>query len=95
MGNFEKFENQLIDSYESTLSIEGEEICKEIRSIYNNNIYLDTEKARSYCLFYTHPERKDIDKKLFDKCKNYLDNLRNHGNIKSQLKFMQKTRFKE
>ena len=95
MNNFEKFENQLISSYESTLAIEGEEICKEIDSIYNDNIYLNIEKARSYCLFYTHPERKDVDKKLFDKCKMYLHHLSCHYDIKSRLIFIQKSRFKE
>ena len=92
MGHFEKFEEQLLDSYESTLVAEGKEIFEEIRSIYINNIYLDIEKARSYCLFFTHPERKDIDKKLFDKCKKYLKDLRNYSNIKNSLEDISRLR---
>ena len=33
MDNFEKFENQLLISYESTLAVEGAEICKEVDSL--------------------------------------------------------------
>ena len=30
MDHFEKFEKQLLSSYESTLAVEGKEICEEI-----------------------------------------------------------------
>ena len=36
MDHFEKFENQLISSYESTLAAEGREICEEIDSMYGD-----------------------------------------------------------
>ena len=29
MSNFEKFEKQLLSSYESTLAVEGREICEK------------------------------------------------------------------
>ena len=45
MNHFEKFENQLISSYESTLAVEGEEICKEVDSILEDNDELLVEKA--------------------------------------------------
>ena len=38
MDPFEKFENQLLSSYESTLAVEGEEICKEVDSIFKKRI---------------------------------------------------------
>ena len=38
MDHFEKFENQLLSSYESTLAVEGEEICKEVDSILKKRI---------------------------------------------------------
>ena len=50
MDHFEKFENQLISSYESTLAAEGKEICEEIDSMYGDNDKLLVEKADTYCL---------------------------------------------
>ena len=47
----EKFENQLLNSYESTLAIEGEKICKEIDSMLGENDELLVEKANAYCSF--------------------------------------------
>ena len=37
MNHFEKFENQLLSSYESTLAVEGREICKEVDSILEDD----------------------------------------------------------
>ena len=37
MDQFEKFENQLISSYESTLAAEGKEICKEVDSLLQDD----------------------------------------------------------
>ena len=61
MDNFEKFENQLISSYESTLVVEGEEICKEVDSILGDNHEFLLEKAKAYCRFCTDSKRVDID----------------------------------
>ena len=72
MDHFEKFEEQLISSYKSTLAVEGEEICKEVESLNQDDYDLLIDKARAYCLFCTNPKRSDIDKNLFDKCKKYL-----------------------
>ena len=52
MDHFEKFENQLISSYESTLALEGEEICKEVDSSIQDDHKLLIKKARAYCLFF-------------------------------------------
>ena len=58
MDNFEKFENQLLSSYESTLAVEGREICKEVDSLNQDDHELLIEKAEAYCLFCTDPKRK-------------------------------------
>ena len=92
MSHFEKFENQLISSYESTLAVEGSEICKEVDSILSDDHELLIEKANSYCLFFTNPKRVDIDKNLFDKCKKFLDNLRDYRNIKYTLENISRSR---
>ena len=69
MDHFEKFEKQLISSYESTLAVEGREICKEVDSILEDDDELLVEKANGYCLFCTDPKRVDIDEKIVEKCK--------------------------
>ena len=61
MDHFEKFENQLISSYESTLAVEGREICKEVESLISDDDELLIEKANAYCLFCTDPKRVNID----------------------------------
>ena len=94
MNCFKKFENQLISSYESTLAIEGEQICKEVDSILGDNDYLLIEKANTYCLFCTNPKRFYIDAKLVERCKKYLDNMRNYRDIKYTLEIISKTRKK-
>ena len=98
MEYFEKFDNQLLSSYESTLAEEGTEICKEVDSLFQDNHKLLTEKANAYCLFYTDPKRVNIDEKLFDRCKKYLDDKRNYRDIKYTLENIsriKKKRFKE
>ena len=92
MSHFEKFENQLISSYESTLAVEGEEICKEVDSILEDNDELLVEKANAYCLFCTDPKRVNIDEKLFERCKKYLDDIRNYRDIKYTLENISRTR---
>ena len=86
MDHFEKFENQLRSSYESTLAIEGEEICKEVDSILEDDDEFLVEKANAYCLFCTDSKRVNIDEKLFERCKKYLDDIRNYRDIKYILK---------
>ena len=93
MDHFEKFDNQLISSYESTLAVEGREICKEVDSILEDDELL-VEKANAYCLFCTDPKRVDIDEKLFDRCKKYLDDKRNYRDIKYTLENISRKRKK-
>ena len=92
MDHFEKFDKQLISSYESTLALEGEEICKEVDSLIQDNHELLIEKANAYCLFCTDPKRVNIDKNLFDRCEKYLKDLRNFRDIKNTLDHISRTR---
>ena len=99
MDNFEKIENQLLSSYESTLALEGEEICKEINSLFQDNHELLIEKANAYCLFCTDPKR-DIDENLIERCKKYISDFSNFRFFKSKFKCLsnernKKKRFKE
>ena len=40
MDHFEKFEKQLLSSYESTLAVEGREISKEVDSVLEDQNFL-------------------------------------------------------
>ena len=92
MDHFEKFDKQLISSYESTLAVEGREICKEVDSILEDDDELLVEKANAYCLFCTDPKRVNIDEKLFERCKKYLDDIRNYSDINYILKNISRRR---
>ena len=95
MDHFKKFENQLLSSYESTLAVEGREICKEVDSILEDDDELLVEKANAYCHFYTDPKRVNIDKNLFDKCKKYLRNMSRLSYIKYNLDYISQGRKEE
>ena len=94
MDHFEKFDKQLISSYESTLALEGREICKEVDSILEDDDELLVEKANAYCLFCTDPKRVNIDEKSFERCKKYLDDIRNYSDINYILKNISRRRRK-
>ena len=78
MGHFEKSENQLISSYESTLAVEGREICEEVDSILEDDIDLIREKAIAYCFLCKYLKKDAIDKNLFNRFKKYLVDMRNY-----------------
>ena len=92
MDHFKKFEEQLLDSYESTLAVEGREICEEIDSMYGDNFNLLISKADSYCLFSRLLKEDEIDKKLREKCEKYLDDERNYRHIKITLEDISRSR---
>ena len=92
MDHFEKFEEQLLDSYESTLAAEGKEICEEIDSMYGDNDKLLVEKADTYCLFSRLLKEDEIDTKLREKCEKYLNDIRNYEHIKLTLNDISKSR---
>ena len=81
-----------MSSYESALAVEGREICKEVDSILGDYDDLVVEKANTYCLFLTHPERFGFDPKLVKRCKKYLDDMRNYRDIKYALEHISITR---
>ena len=72
MDNFEKIENQLLSSYESTLAAEGREICEEMDSLFKDDHELLIEKANAYCLFRKNSKRVDINENLIERCKKYI-----------------------
>ena len=82
MDHFDKLKNQLVNSYESTVAIEGDEICKEVDSLISDNFALLREKAHTYCYICTEM-KKDVDTKLYDKCEKYLKHLRYYNDLKS------------
>ena len=92
MDHFEKFEEQLLDIYKSTLAAEGREICEEIDSMYGDNFKLLISKADSYCLFSRLLKEDEIDKKLRERCEKYLDDLINYRSIKITLEDLSRPR---
>ena len=76
-----EFENQFLLNYESDLAEEGSTICKEVDDLFGNNKELLAEKARAYCDFVKYT-RSDVDTKLLDRCKKYLNEMRNYNEIK-------------
>ena len=83
MDDLDKIKKRFIDGYESTLSIEGDEICKEVYSLISDDFDLMREKARAYCYLCTVIKKGVVDTKLHDKCKKYLKHLRYYEEIKS------------
>ena len=92
MDHFEKFEEQLISSYESTLAAEGREICEEIDSIYGDNVKLLVAKADTYCLFSRLLKEDEIDKKLREKCEKYLSTMNKYRYIQNHFEYLFRSR---
>ena len=92
MSHFEKIENQLISSYESTLAVEGREICEEVDSILEDDIDLIREKALAYCLLCKDSKKDVIYSMLIERCKKYLDDMRNYNHIKNTLEHISRSR---
>ena len=74
------------------MAAEGREVCKEVDSLIQDDYELLVEKANAYCLPCTDPKRVDIDEKLFERCKKYLDDIRNYRDIKYTLENISRTR---
>ena len=79
----EQIEKQFITSYLSILAKEGKEICKEVDSIICDNDELMVEKANTYCQFISSFKVGCVDKKLVERCKNYIENVINFHRFKS------------
>ena len=92
MEHFEKFDKQLLSSYESTFAVEGREICEEVESLFPDNDELLINNAHSYCLFCTYPKRVDIDKKILEKRRKCLKFMSRYSYIKYSLKDISRSR---
>ena len=92
MDHFEKFEEQLISSYESTLAAEGKEICKKIYSSIKDDENFDIDKAQTYCNFFLIFKKDSLDKDLFNKCKKFKYDISNFNSIKFCLDSISETR---
>ena len=92
MDQFEKFENQLISSYESTLAVEGREICKEVDSVLGDNDEFSVEKAMTYCNFLLSLKKYSIDKNLYNKLKKLKYDNSNFRDIKNNFDSISETR---
>ena len=94
MDNFEKFENQLLSSYDTALSIKGRELCEEIDFLISDEEEFLFEKILVYCNYCLKSKRNCISKNLIDRCKKYFDDLRNFRDIKNTLENISKSRKK-
>ena len=74
MDELDKLKESIIGRYEMALALNGDEICKEIDSIFSDDLDLMRMKAHCYCFFYTRINRCDT--KLYEKCKKYLNHYR-------------------
>ena len=85
MDQFEKFENQLISSYESTLAAEGKEVCKEVDSLLQDDKEFNIDKAEYYYHFCLTFGKDSLDKNLLNKCQKFKYNNSNFISIKYEL----------
>ena len=95
MKNLKNLKKQLLSSYESTLAVEGREICKEVESLIKDDHELLIEKANAYCLFCTNPKRVDINEEIVKKCRKFLKDFSNYRCIKNNLDYISKVRKEE
>lgn len=79
----EQIEKQFITSCLSILAKEGKEICKEVESIFDDNDELMKEKANTYSQFISYSKLDCVDKKLLERCQNYIENVNNFHRFKS------------
>ena len=57
MDELDKLEKDFVDRYEFALSINGDEICKEIDSLIPDDLCLIIEKAICYCIFLKNKKK--------------------------------------
>ena len=92
MDSFELIESNLLSSYESTLAVEGREICVKVDSILEDDDDILREKANTYCILCKKLKKDAIDTKLLKRCKKYLNDLRNYRHIKNTLEDISRSR---
>ena len=79
MDELDKLKESIIDRYEMTLALIGDEICKEIDSKLPDDLELMRKKAICYCEFL---KNKKHDNELKEKCKKYLNYVNYYQIIK-------------
>ena len=82
----DKLEVHFIDSCETVLSKEGKEIFKEIDQLIKDDKKFDIEKAHTYCNFCLSFKKDVMDKKLYERCNNYLREMGFYSEINHTLK---------
>ena len=92
MDSFELIESNLLSSYESTLAVEGREICVKVDSILEDDDDILREKANTYCILCKELKKDAIDTKLLKRCKKYLNDLRNYRHLKNTLEDISRSR---
>ena len=92
MDQFEKFEEQLISSYETALAVEAREICEKNDSLIKDDKEFDIEKAQTYCSFCLSFRKDSLDKDLFKKCQKFSYDISNLRSIKYCLDSLFETR---
>ena len=92
MDQFEKFEEQLIYSYEKALAVEAREICEKIDSLIKDDDKFLIEKAQTYCSFCLSFRKDSLDKDLFNKCQKFSYDISNLRSIKYNLDSISDTR---
>ena len=88
----EKLEEHFITSYESHLAKEGKEICKEVDSIMCDNDEFLVKKGDTYSFFISRSKIHEFDPKLVDRCRKYLDEMRNYKHFKHTLEEVNNSR---
>ena len=81
----EKIEDQFIISYETALAKEGKEICKEVDQLIKDNKKFDIIKAQNYSSFCLRFAKDDMDEKLYERCKKYLNDMSDYRRINNTL----------
>ena len=73
MDELDKLKESIIDRYKMTLSLNGNDLCKEIDTVLPDDLDLMRSKAICYCNFYTN--KNGVDAKLYQKCRKYLEHV--------------------
>ena len=92
----EQIEKQFITSFQSKLASEGELICKEIESQFDDYDLFKIEKAYSYSNFISY--LRGVDPKFYERCQKYKSDFRKLNEYKknfyNDIKFERKEKEK-
>ena len=81
----EDLQKQFITSFQSILTQEGKEICKEVLVMIGEQDELMMKKTIAFCDFFLSYKLDGVnDKKLKERCKKYLKEFNNFQTYKSK-----------